>query len=92
MLDSYIGDLFLEAVHIGSLQPFIADRKKEGRKNRTINFGLQIVRHILNLGASEWMDENSPTLTLLKHPEHQASRLINAECFVGGRRVCKNRS
>ena len=35
--------------------------KKEGRKNRTINFGLQIVRHILNLAASEWMDENGLT-------------------------------
>jgi integrase len=43
------------------LQPFIADRKKYGRKNRTINFGLQIIRHILNLAASEWMDDNGLT-------------------------------
>lgn len=61
ILDKYIGDLPIEAVHIGALQSFIADRKKEGRKNRTTNFGLQIVRHILNLAASEWMDENGLT-------------------------------
>jgi len=40
ILDKYIGDLPIEAVHIGALQPFIADRKKDGRKNKTINFGL----------------------------------------------------
>ena len=61
MLDTYIGDLPIEAVHIGTLQPFIADRKKDGRKNRTTNFGLQIVRHILNLAASEWIDDNGLT-------------------------------
>ena len=61
ILDKYIGDLPIEAVHIGTLQPFIADKKKVGRKNRTINFGLQIVRHILNLAASEWMDDNGLT-------------------------------
>jgi integrase len=61
ILDKYIGDLPIEAVHIGTLQPFIVDRKKNGRKNRTINFGLQIVRHILNLAASEWMDDNGLT-------------------------------
>jgi len=66
MLDKYIGDLPIEAVHIGNLQPFIADRKKDGRKNRTANFGLQIVRHILNLAASEWMDDNG--LTWLNSP------------------------
>jgi integrase len=66
ILDKYIGDLPIEAVHIGTLQPFIADKKQAGRKNRTINFGLQIVRHILNLAASEWMDDNG--LTWLNSP------------------------
>lgn len=61
ILDKYIGDLPLEAVHIGALQPFIADKKKVGRKNKTINFGLQIIRHILNLAASEWIDDNNLT-------------------------------
>ena len=66
ILDKYIGDLPMELVHIGALQPFIADKKRVGRKNRTINFGLQIVRHILNLAASEWMDDNG--LTWLNSP------------------------
>ena len=65
MLDKYIGDLPIEAVHIGALQPFVEAKKKYGRKNRTINFGLQIVRRILNLAASEWMDDNG--LTWLSH-------------------------
>ncbi len=66
-LDPFIGDLQLEAVHMGSLQPFIDARKralkgkKEDRKKiikaRTINYALQTVRHILNLASREWMDE-----------------------------------
>lgn len=60
-LDSFIGDLYLESVHIGSLQPYIAARRKMGVKTRTINKGLQLVRHILKLAESEWMDENGLT-------------------------------
>ncbi|MDR3491010.1 MAG: site-specific integrase [Gammaproteobacteria bacterium] len=57
IMEPYIGDLFLESVHMGTLQPYIVTRRKEGVKNRTINCGLQIVRRVLNLAASEWMDE-----------------------------------
>jgi len=57
ILDSYIGDLTLETVHMGTLQPFIQTRIQEGVKNRTVNYGLQTVRHILNLAAMEWIDE-----------------------------------
>ncbi len=57
LLDSYIGDLSLEAIHMGSMQVFIAERKKQGVKCRTINYALQTVRHILNLASSEWLDE-----------------------------------
>ena len=32
MLDKYIGDLPIEAAHIGTLQPFIEARKKDGVK------------------------------------------------------------
>ena len=60
-LNKYIGDTLLESVHIGTLQPYIEARKKDGRKTRTINHGLQVVRHILNLAASEWMDERGLT-------------------------------
>lgn len=61
MLDSYIGGLPLNAVHMGTLQPFIEWRRNQGKKNRTINYGLQVVRHILNLAAGEWMDEHGMT-------------------------------
>ncbi len=61
VLDLFIGDLSLESVHMGTLQPFIAARKKEGIKTRTINHGLQVTRRILNLAASEWLDEHGLT-------------------------------
>jgi len=57
LLDTFIGELPLEAVHIGSLQPYIESRKRDGVKSRTINYGLQLTRHILNLAAGEWRDE-----------------------------------
>lgn len=60
-LDKYIGDLYIDSVHMSTLQPFIEARRKDGRKTLTINHGLQIVRHILNLAASEWMDSNNLT-------------------------------
>lgn len=73
-LDPYIGDLPLEAVHMGTLQQFINERKHQGiRKEehkvkavrkRTINSALQTVRHILNLAASEWLDERGQTWLL----------------------------
>lgn len=78
-LDKYIGDLRLDSVHMGALQPFISARRKEGIKIRTINHGLQIVRHILNLAAAEWMDEygltwlaSAPKIKLF--PEHDARK------------------
>jgi integrase len=60
-LDSFIGDLPLEGVHMGSLQAYIEDRKRAQLKTRSINYGLQVVRHILNLAAGEWMDEYGMT-------------------------------
>lgn len=39
-------------------------RIKAGKKNRTINHGLQLVRHILNLAATEWRDEHGLTWLL----------------------------
>src|ERR1700674_2583951 len=53
-LDPVIGDLTLRQVHMGSLQSFIAKRKGEGIRSRTINNALALIRHILNLAASEW--------------------------------------
>lgn len=74
-LVKYIGDMSLESIHMGTLQAFIEGRRRDNVKTRTINHGLQVVRHILNLAASEWMDEygltwllTAPKIKLL--PEH----------------------
>ncbi len=60
-LDPFIGDLRLKQVHIGSLQRFIAKRRSDGLKSRSINNALALVRHILNLAASEWRDDQGLT-------------------------------
>lgn len=65
-LDSHIGDMPLEFVHMGNLQSYIEARRKDGVKSRTINHGLKVVRHILNLASGEWLDENG--LTWLQSP------------------------
>jgi integrase len=60
-------------VHMGTLQNFIEFRRSQGRKMKTINLALGVVRHILNLAGSEWLDEygltwleRPPKITLLK--------------------------
>lgn len=45
---------------MGSLQAFIQARQAEV-KTRTINHGLKVVRRILSLAASEWIDEHGLT-------------------------------
>ena len=52
-LNPYIGDLHLEQVHIGSLQGFIRAQKARNLKTKSINNALEVVRHILNLAATE---------------------------------------
>lgn len=61
LLMPYIGSISLDRLHIGTLQPWIARRRASGKAAGTINHGLKIVRRILNLAASEWMDENALT-------------------------------
>lgn len=85
-LDNYIGDLTLEAIHMGALQPYIEARRKEGIKTRTINHGLQVVRHILNLAAGEWMDEygltwlrSAPKIKLLPEQDTRKPYPLNWE-------------
>ena len=56
-LDTLIGDMPLESIHMGSLQTYIQLRRESGVKVRTINYGLQVVRRVLNLASSEWLDE-----------------------------------
>lgn len=61
LLDRFIGDLPLESVHMGTLQTFIKARLRQGVKTKTINGTLAVVRHLLNMAASEWLDENNLT-------------------------------
>lgn len=65
-LDPFIGHLPVESVHMGTLQPFIETRRRQGIKTKSINLALGVVRHILNLAASEWLDQNN--LTWLHSP------------------------
>jgi len=58
----FIGHLTLEQIHDDTLQPFIKARKKQGRKNKTVNASLGVVRHILNLCARKWRDGQGRTL------------------------------
>ena len=57
----WIGQMHLDKVHMGSLQPWIRYRQKQGVSVATINHGLQVVRRILNLAAGVWMDEQGLT-------------------------------
>jgi len=60
-LDPYIGTLPLSSIHMGTLRPFVDARRRQGRKSKTINLALGMVRHLLNLAASEWLDEHNLT-------------------------------
>ncbi len=57
----WIGNERLDRIHMGTLQPWIEHRKKEGVAAGTINHGLKMVRRIVNLAATEWMDEHGLT-------------------------------
>ena len=59
-----LGTLQLDRIHLGTLQPWIEQRKRDGRSAGTINHGIKVVRRILNLAASEWVDEYGMTWLL----------------------------
>lgn len=61
LLMPWIGRESLDRLHLGTLQPWIEHRRREGKTTGTINHGLKIVRRIVNLAASEWVDEQSLT-------------------------------
>jgi len=65
LLMPWIGHLRLDRLHIGALQPWIAYRRGQGAAAGTINHGLKVVRRILNLSATEWIDEYG--LTWIEH-------------------------
>jgi hypothetical protein len=61
MLVPWLGDVQLDRIHMGTLQLWIEKRRGQGRAAGTINHGLKVIRRILNLAASEWVDENDLT-------------------------------
>ncbi|MBK9160417.1 MAG: tyrosine-type recombinase/integrase [Nitrosomonadales bacterium] len=61
LVDPFIGRLSLDSVHMGTLQQFISARKRDGVKTKTINASLAVIRHLLNMAASEWLDDNNLT-------------------------------
>jgi integrase len=83
-LDKYIGHIPLDNIHMGTLQPFIDGRRKEGKKTKTINHGLKVVRRILNLAADTWQDEfglswilKAPKITLLAEDDCRKPRPLS---------------
>ena len=62
----YVGELFVDEVHMGTLQSFVNERRAQGVKSATVNRTLAVVRRILNLAARMWRDEHA--LTWLETP------------------------
>lgn len=60
----WIGSVPLDQLHLGTLQPWIEHRVREGVSRGTINHGLKVVRRILSLAVSEWIDEHGLTWLL----------------------------
>jgi integrase len=56
-----LGSIQLDRIHMGTLQPWIEQRREAGKAAGTINHGIKVVRRILNLAASEWVDEYGMT-------------------------------
>ncbi len=56
-----IGHVPLDKLHMGTMQPWVESKQRERRAVGTINHGLQLVRRILNVASSEWIDEQGLT-------------------------------
>lgn len=68
----FIGSFSLDNINDETLAPYIEVRRAAGRKNKTINLSIGVVRHILNLAENSWKHENgmawlerAPKITLL---------------------------
>jgi integrase len=78
LLEPYIGGLPIDQTHMGTLEPFIKDRKAAGKSAGTINRDLAVVRNILNLAARLWRDgfgqtwlESAPMILPVKGPKRK---------------------
>lgn len=57
----WLGSVQLDRIHLGTLQPWVDQRRREGKSAGTINHGIKVVRRILNLAATEWVDDHGLT-------------------------------
>jgi len=88
-LDPFIGSRELRQVHMGNLQAFIARRRQDGVKTKTLNMALAVVRRVLNLASSEWMDragktwlETAPKIKLFPIKDARPSYPLSLETSV----------
>ncbi|MDX2156938.1 MAG: hypothetical protein SFW09_10570 [Hyphomicrobiaceae bacterium] len=51
----------LDRIQLGTFQSWIEKRRQAGKATGNINDGLKVVRRILNLAATEWVDEHGLT-------------------------------
>lgn len=72
-LGKFLDKMPIDQIHDGTLTPFIEHRLGLGRKKKTVNLALQVVRRILNLAARKWRDdfgktwlETAPLISMLK--------------------------
>jgi len=86
VLDPYIGNLTVQQVHYGTLQPFIRGRLEAGKSPGTVNRDLAVVRRILNLCARLWRDESdrpwldtAPLIQMQRHPNQRAPYPLSME-------------
>ena len=56
-----IGHVPLDKLHMGTMQSWIESKQRKQRAVGTINHGLQLVRRILNVASTEWIDEQGLT-------------------------------
>lgn len=61
VLMPYLDKMELDRIHTGTMSGWISMRQRDGKAVGTINHGLKVVRRILNLAASEWIDDNGLT-------------------------------
>jgi integrase len=57
----FIGKRTLRQIHDATLEPFKAQRRRDGVSETTIKRALEVVRCILNLAARSWRDEHGLT-------------------------------
>lgn len=60
-LVKWIGNTALDQIHDGTLKPFVLHRQSDGKKNKTINLAMEVVRRILKLAACSWRDDFGQT-------------------------------